>query len=188
MFFPTKSLFALYLIVSGNFLASLFGCRIQDLMTNNMYVKHFLGFMTLYFFVVLTETDEALGSFSATHKLLLALGLYMWFILSSRMNYMVWFAFIVTLAAVYILQIYRDDKQTDAQTKETIFETQKVLLGVGVFLTAVGFVAYLGEKKYEYGKSFHYNKFLVGKPKCAFDKLGGKKPLSFAKYLEYAFH
>lgn len=188
MYFPTKSLFALYLIISGNFLASLFGCRIQDLMTNNMYVKHFLGFMTLYFFVILTESDKAIGSYGATQKMLLALGLYVWFLLSSRMNYKLWFAFIVLLGAVYILEIYKEEEYIDPDTKILLRKIQEALLGVAILLTAVGFIAYLGEKKYEYGKGFQYDKFFVGKPHCAGDQLGGKKPLHFMQYLQYAFH
>ena len=53
-----KHLFVLYLIIAGNYLGELFGCKTQKMFQENMYFKHIIGFMTLYFFVLFTSTEE----------------------------------------------------------------------------------------------------------------------------------
>ena len=44
------AIFIFTLIISGNFLAQLFPCNIQKLLSNNILVKHLFGFLTLFFF------------------------------------------------------------------------------------------------------------------------------------------
>ena len=48
------------LIVSGNFIAELLPCRIQYRMQNDMKLKHFIGFLTLSFFVILSLVSNKL--------------------------------------------------------------------------------------------------------------------------------
>ena len=62
-----NALFIFVLIISGNFLADLFPCHIQNLMKNNIYMKHLFGFMILYFLTILTfpELKSIKGIISA---------------------------------------------------------------------------------------------------------------------------
>ena len=41
----------------NNYLGEIFPCRVQQLFSNNMYVKHILGILSLMFFVVLTRPN-----------------------------------------------------------------------------------------------------------------------------------
>ena len=52
----SKQLFFFILIISGNYLGELFTCGTQRLFQNNMYIKHLLGLMTMYFFVTFFST------------------------------------------------------------------------------------------------------------------------------------
>ena len=42
------AVFIFTLIISGNFLAQLFPCKIQEALTENIYIKHIFGFFTLF--------------------------------------------------------------------------------------------------------------------------------------------
>lgn len=48
---PVYPIFILLLIISANYLADLFPCRLRELLENNIYVKHLFGYLTLLFFV-----------------------------------------------------------------------------------------------------------------------------------------
>jgi hypothetical protein len=48
-------IFIFILIVSANFLAEIFPCRLQHLLRSNMLVKHIFGLFTMIFFVVLSS-------------------------------------------------------------------------------------------------------------------------------------
>lgn len=165
----SRNIFVLYLILSSNFLANLFGCRVQDAFAHEMWLKHLLGFMTLYFFVVLVnEKSEYIN----TPELQLGFSLicYIIFILSTRMDYKWWVVFIVSLCIIYILQIYKDHEKTSDENKRTYSDYQKYLSYFSGIILIIGFIIYLGKKKVEYKDKFSWFTFLLGKEKCSFNR------------------
>ena len=48
-------IFIFFLIISANFLAELFPCRLQYILRNNMVIKHLFGLFSMIFFVVLSS-------------------------------------------------------------------------------------------------------------------------------------
>lgn len=164
-----KSVFVLYLIVSGNFLANLFGCRTQQALTNTMWLKHILGFMTMYFFVVLADSSSPFTD-SPQMQFLFTLFCYTLFLISTRMDYKWWIAFILTLAVYYILQVYKDHSQTKEQDKEKYSRIQKYLTYLAGSILILGFLVYIGKKKLEYKDQFNWSSFLIGKPTCSFSE------------------
>jgi uncharacterized membrane protein len=47
-----SGLFALYMIISVNFLSPTFPCDLQKLLNSSILLRHIAAFLTLYFFVV----------------------------------------------------------------------------------------------------------------------------------------
>lgn len=156
-----KSLFVLYLMISSNFLGSLFGCQVQDILTNNMLVKHLLGFLTLYFFVSIVDPSQ----YNPLQKLMFTVLIYLCFILSTKLDSKAWLVFITLLALVYILYIVKDSIQ-DEDAKKFIGVSQLTLVCGSIIVLILGSIYYLGEKKIEYGKDFSYTTFFIGKPVC----------------------
>ena len=77
---PIIAIFAFYLIISGNFLTSLFNPGLNKIIHKNYWIKHFIGFITLYFLVTWsTERDP-------DQSLVEAAVLYCWFLLTIFMN------------------------------------------------------------------------------------------------------
>ncbi len=164
-----KNLFILYLVISSNFLGNLFGCQIQNSFTNNILVKHLLGFLTLFFFISLAETSDILPA-EPTQKILFAFIIYILFLFSTRIKVSFWYPFIVSLALVYIVQIYKEyeNKQTkpDKLKVDNYLMYQKVLLGLAVFVSVIGFIVYFYDKKIEHGDNFSYFRFIFGNTVC----------------------
>jgi hypothetical protein len=183
----SKNLFILYLVISSNFLANLFGCKIQKAFNENIYIKHLLGFFTLYLFISLVESSSIIGT-GLIDKLKFAAIIYIWFILTTRMNIKFWIPFILMLTTIYILQlnIENENKNENPNTEkiEKYKNYQKILVKLSLLVTILGFLVYLGEKKYEYGNSFKFSTFISGVIKCKGDDFGGKSPISIIDSLK----
>ena len=166
-----KSLFVLYLIIAGNYLGELFGCKTQKMFQENMSFKHILGIMTLYFFVVFSSTDEQDKDPIDNFKM--SLILYACFVITTKTNYKFIVPIMVCLFLVYVLskseEFYK--KERDHKKLEYVKLASKVFTYIAIGLTVVGFVLYTYQKRMEYsGSDWSWLTFFLGKPTCRFDK------------------
>lgn len=168
---PFRSLFTLYLVISGNFLASLLGCRIQHLFINNMLLKHLLGFMTLHFFILLGDDEYNIKD--PNKQILLTLGIYLLFLITTRLQYNAWIIFIILTSTLYILYNYRKNDNIEQATKDNIQKVEQILLALNTIVIILGFLIYLGDKKIEYKEKFDPVLFIFGKPECKGNGNGG---------------
>lgn len=165
---PISSLFLLFMIIGGNFLAPLFPCKLQRLLENNMYIKHILGLLTLIFFVELS--NDALGK-SLSQTFFSSLLLYIWFILTTTMEAKVFIILIILFAVMYTTNIYINklDKEANPDSiRLTRFlrKIETMMYYLSIALTLFGVVAYYGRKKKELGTRFDEAKFFFGKSVC----------------------
>lgn len=156
-----KSIFVLYLIISGNFLANFFGCRTQEAFSTNMWLKHLLGFMTLYFFVVLVDSKSKLSD-SPTQQFGFSILFYLLFLLTTRMDYKWWLAMILGLAIVYTMQVYKEHEKTEEELRQQINQYQTYIVYVLVVVLVVGVIVYYGKKKIKYRRRFQSAQVLGG--------------------------
>lgn len=183
-----KQLFIFILIVSCNYMKEIMSCSIQDKLNDSMMLKHILALMTMYFFVTMIHDVHANNPF---YSLLIAFGLYIWFIILSRTNRNVLLYIILILFIMYILNIYTQyykQKENNIQTIDRLYVVNKVLFIISILLTIYGFVLYLGYKKYNYGKKFNYYTFFIGSVKCKFKHLNEKLSFNHIDYIKKAFN
>lgn len=155
---PLYMVFVLYLIISSNFLAQVFSCRLQYLLNNSMIAKHVIGYMTFLFFVILSSGNK----YSTNEALWYSLLIYLLFWISTRMSLSYFITFITLTAILYILHLYE---------KEFIYPEKLVLIRsiLQLFLLILlftGFIFYYIEKQLEYKNKFCFTTFMLGKPKC----------------------
>jgi hypothetical protein len=165
--FPIKGLMVFYLLIVANFLAPLFNCRLQDVLVNNMILKHMFGFLTLFFFVVFVEPEHSDKTF--TYQIVMALGLYVWFVFTTKMEIHAFAIFILVLFSLYMFNIYfdRNSKHLENDKKEIVKENiNRYGLILGLLITMIGFASYVGQKKIEFGSRFTWTDFFLGNPEC----------------------
>ena len=160
------SVFALYMMVGSNFLPQLFGCRLQTLLNSSMAAKHALGMLLAFFLIVLVNpafADQNIGG-----AMLVTLGIYAWFIMTTRCPFSVTLVTLVLLLAIYVLGIKKDkaNANNDAQSADRYRRSQMVLVILAVVVSVVGFGVYAMEKKMEYKETFDFMTFVVGKTEC----------------------
>lgn len=186
-------IFILILIISSNFLAEVFPCRFQEMLSKNMYLKHIFGYLTMVFFVTMT-LDEYNNTYSFTELFKSSLFMYFGFIVFSKTSTKFFFPVLFFLGLLYILHIRKSQLQTQLQQKNTTddmissnqkqLDTLNTIMDVSSKITlvilAMGFFVYIGEKRVEYKNNFNFLTFLFGKTNCK-----GKSPkVSILKALQ----
>ena len=165
--FSGRNVFILYLVLAGSFLQPLFPCHSTSLIGNSMLIRHILGFLTLIFFVVVTDT-EIDGYIPLGTIIAVSTAIYTWFLFSARMTANWWLALMFFLAALYLIDLYETrEKSLSADTLHKIDIAKKGLIGTSLVTTLFGFLIYVGEKKLEFRGDFDYVKFFLGKEKCS---------------------
>jgi hypothetical protein len=181
--FSGSNVFILYLVLAASFLQPLFPCHSTRLIGNSMIIRHILGFLTLIFFVVVSDTElddyMPLGTILAV-----AATLYAWFIVSSRMSAYWWVGLVFLLAALYLVDLYESrERNMSAEKQQTIEYVKTGLIATSLGTTLLGFLIYVGEKKLEFRGDFNYLTFFLGKEKCA----DTPSTVPYMKALEAAF-
>lgn len=172
------SVFVLLLIIFGNFLGELMPCKVREALSENMVLKHFLGYLTLLFFAVITIYEET--TFTIIFSSLIV---YIYFLFLSKVYYKLWIAIVFLLGVTYFLHIYKgalNENNKDNYGEDNMFFSvefskkfldnihfiQIILISISVIFTFIGFIYYYIAKKSEYGKSFSTLTFFLGKPRC----------------------
>jgi len=173
------SIFVFILIISANFLAEIFPCGLQEVLRNNMIIKHTFGFFTMIFFVVLSYKNKNKNIYDIIIK---SFGLYLFFIVISRCEIHFFYFILIFLGITYIINILKHDtikeeinKKEDKNKKRheennkkmMIYDNMTFILYILIILsTFFGLLISMGEKKIEYKKKFNYFTFFIGKHRC----------------------
>ena len=181
---PVYTVFVLFLIIASNYIGELFPCKVQDVLVSNIYLKHAIAFLTMLFFVVLTDPN-----FNLTFEQLVynSFKMYIVFLLLINCNKNFFILALFLLGVSYILHLKKndlknkleDEKDNDEhENKLKLFtKIDNIVIYILIVVIILGVIIYIGEKKIEYKDKFDYITFVFGKPSCK-----GKSPNT--KYLE----
>jgi len=191
---PLYSIFVLILIISAAFIPELFPCKMQRLLKENIYLKHLFCFLTLTFFVILTDPIKEQPILNVIKK---AIILYLIFLFAIKTHYYFFITIIIVSGILYISMLHRYNKEKilkEEKNKNTqnslkieinqIITRNNILFGFIIFLIIVGMLIYLGQKKAEYKNKFSYITFLFGKHVCS--NISSKE-ISYWNAIKYAF-
>jgi hypothetical protein len=167
-----KSVMLLTLAVSGNFIGNTLSCKTQYYMTNNMYVKHLLILLIVYFTLNYSSNDNP------NPIELIKNAFYIWVCYLMFTKQSITFTMIVACIffSVYLLDSFvsyynklEKNEKTKSEIKNKIDSYSKYrnyLFKGGLATLLIGFISYFMEKKSEYGNDFNFTTFLFGKVQC----------------------
>lgn len=162
--------FSIVLIIAVNFLGTLLPCRFQNIIENNIIVKHLFGFF-ISLFLILLSTPFIEKNFTIIFKSLLV---YAIFILMTKTDIYVFLILLLISVASYSLVIIKTQyieqnnigKYKSDKTIKTINTIVRVLYNFFIIILLVGVLVYMGEQKIEYKDNFSYIKFFLGNSSC----------------------
>ena len=151
--------FALFIIIAGNYLGELFSCSVQRVLMYNQYVKHLMAFMTMYFFVIVIDPDNI--KLSIGHQVIIMLVIYVTFILLTKCHACMTPVVVLMLFVLYCVKVHKqytkeDELSAGWQAGEVAVEVlTAVLLVWGVRL-------YYVKQKAEFAEKFNSWTFIIG--------------------------
>jgi len=162
-----KGIFLLVLAVAGNFVAETLGCKTQKLLSENMYAKHMVILLILYFAIGFTGGDVPQHP---SVVLKMALGIYVLFLLFTKMDLRFTLIVFGLLAFTYVnstfINYYKEVTPEEEKTIELLEKIQKVMYVSMTGLIILGFSLYFRKQYSEYYKTWSTSKFLFGVNKC----------------------
>ncbi len=178
-----KGMLFFFLIISGNYIGELLSCRTQKLFSQSMYSKHIIALLSLYFFVIVS--DSKLQKYNPIITFFGTILIYVYFLCMAKVESKYFLYSLILLTILAFTQVYKDylednkenlsDFEKNIQNKINLI--QKILIGITFFVTLIGLLIYLGMKKIEYGNQFTYPLFFLGKSSCSNNLLGNLKTI-----------
>ena len=189
---PIYTIFIFLLIACHSFLPELFPCKVREIMRNNLYIKHFIGLLTLTFFVVLTENLYN-NMFQIIYK---SIVLYIMLLFIIRTQYQFFIVILILLAILYLLILKKNEMKDKIKEEKNQDEIKKITNNINtiifinntiyfiiILVTIIGFLVYMGKKKYQYKQDFNYITFIFGKQGCSMKK----ETLNIMNSIQYSF-
>lgn len=159
-------LFALYLLVFCNFTKETLGCRLTHVLDTNMYAKHFVTFLLLFFLVIIIDPDNSEKSIITNFGWTIVV--YVIYMFTTRVSFPVMIILVNIMMIMYILSKLAKNKLAEKKEEEykKLKLVQNVLYIILIILGIGGFLIYFVEKYREYKGQFSLLKFIFGNPVC----------------------
>jgi len=172
---PFYAMFLIYLFIFGGFTNEIVPCKIKFFLQNNIFFKHIIVFFTILFSINITIEDN----YPIFLIFISSIILYLWFLLSIRMDFKCWILFMILLICLYLIYLIKTQKSTNEEVH--IFKNfrnlllshydilRNIILIFMLFLTILGNILYYQYQRKEKGKDFSWITYFFGKIKCDYE-------------------
>jgi hypothetical protein len=167
----TKGVFLLLLAVCGNFVSETLGCNTHELLKSNMFAKHILVFMILYFTISFTSHNDAPDP---KKNLIAAALVYGFFIMFTRMRLNITICAFFVLMILYLLSEFityytSHPGKVTHNRMEILTDIQKTLYFLLPMIVLYGFIVYMYDQYRVNGKNkSKLLKIIFGVPRCKY--------------------
>ena len=114
-FLPLYSIFILILIISAGFLTELFPCKLQRVLKENIYLKHFFCFLTMIFFVVLTTALKDQNVLVIIKK---SIALYIIFLFFIKTNFNFFIVIMILTGILYLSMLKKYELISESSSEK----------------------------------------------------------------------
>ena len=162
-----QSVFLLLIVIAGNFIGSSLGCQTQKLCSENVYVRHALVFMILYFSMNLSD-----DSMHPARALAIAFSVMLLFVLFTKMDMGFTFVAFSLLCVIYIISHFikyykKEEPERDISKHHAAI---KVLVPILLIIILTGFSLYAQRQYVDHKKDWSTIAYIFGKPNCDWEK------------------
>ncbi len=173
--------FLIYVLVSTGFIGEVLSCQMKRLFVTSSYFRHIFAIIMVFTFIMFeggwdfdkTEEDKAPTNWATgntIHSMILAVAIYVVFIISSKSKIIPNLIFFGTLFILYFINTYRDylvqRNRISLETNASVMFIERIMIGVCIIVLIYGFVEYYFYQLSEHPKDFSWKIFLLGVSKC----------------------
>jgi len=163
------SIFAFYLLIFCNYTKELIGCKLQNILDTNIYAKHIIAFLLLYFLIIIVDNDNIENTYF--YNFGVCFFIHILFIITTRIPYYLIIIILILLIVLYIINKYKKKEEEKKENKNSneinkYFYMELSLIFTIFLFMSIGFVYYGFEKYCEYDKKFSILTFVIGNIKC----------------------
>lgn len=166
-----SGIFLLILAVSGNFIAEVLGCKMQKILTKNIYAKNLIVILIIYFSLGFVDTER---NFKPNLLFRRSILIWLFFLIFNKMTELPTIIVFITILSILIIKNWIDyyeklDYEKYEGLIEKMFRATDILFMISCVITIFGFYNYLNIKYYEklmHGQQFNYYKFIFGNINC----------------------
>jgi len=158
--------FFIILLLCGNFVAQLLGCKTQKMLRENMYAKYIIAFIILFFSINLMKENESINPLETFQ---LSIYIFIMFIMFSRMNLNFTILVFSLLLLIYIVSItikYLETTNPEHERLTDLYQIRNNLYNVVFSLIIIGFTLYFLKQRKDHKKNWSTLNFIFGKRVC----------------------
>jgi len=184
--FTGPAIVLLYLIISSNFIADIFGCTLRGILRKSTVAKHALAYLTMLLFV--TATTDWSQSYDFGRLMGYSFSYYFLFVLTTRVPFRFLLPILFLFICMYYIDIYKTTLQKgndtgqlplsqvrNIYTFQDIDKYQQLFLNASLILIFVGFIVYFKNKKQIFGRKFSIFEFFRSNSTCTNKNVGAKQ-------------
>ena len=168
----TLSIFLIYLSLSTGFLSTLLGCQIYRFTNNNIYFRHFILLLFIYFAFDISSTFN-----TYIHPLItfiISLCIYLSFILFSKMTLfytLIVLSLIILIGVINKFKRYYNNTLTDNEKKlktsiVKLNKLENMIIILIIMCIMTGSMKYYFIKRKQYRNKFNHLRYFFGYLKC----------------------
>ena len=166
-----NGIFFLVLILSSSFISEIVSCKYQKMVKNNIYIKHLVAFLILYF---LNSNLFTIKDHPST-KIRNSIILYLIFLIIMRQNKNFTIILLMLILIIHILYEYYKYYQNSVNINninninniEQLHILIRILSIITIIIAKIGLVLNYNSRKKEYGKNFSIISFILGNIACS---------------------
>lgn len=184
--FTGPAIVLLYLIISSNFIADIFGCTLRGILKKSTVAKHALAYLTMLLFV--TATTNWSQSYDFGRLMGYSFSYYILFVLTTRVPFRFLLPILFLFICMYYIQIYKttlmkgnDNGQLPLSEVRNIYVFQDIdryaqlFLNASLILIFVGFIVYFKNKRHIFGRKFSIFEFFRSNSACSNKPMSNKE-------------
>jgi len=173
-------IFLIYVVISSGYISQILSCQMQNFLSNNFLGRHIVGIVMVFVFIMMEggwsfqkddESDNNWSSGNVIDSLLMASGIYLVFLISSKSQLIPNIIFYLLLFALYAINTQRSFWLSRKKITEDT-NTNMIHVEIGLSITILctlcyGLVDYIIYQKHNYKNDFSWSTFILGKTKCS---------------------
>jgi hypothetical protein len=173
--------FLVYVLVSAGYISEVLSCQMRKLFVTSSYFRHIFAIIMVFVFIMFeggwdfdkkeeekADTNWATGN--TIHSIIIAILIYIIFILSSKSKIIPNLIFFGLLFVLYFINTHRayalERNQISAETNDKIMFIERIIVVVCMIVLIYGFVEYYFYQLAEHPNDFSWKLFLLGVSKC----------------------